>query len=371
MHDTRARHRERWTGGIGWAAAVAAVVLGTGLIISPAARADETGDAANLTDWVGAPLTMELAAAQADALPASDAGAGEAMSATPDAAAAPAAETPKKSPPLPLYTIEGVGGGLISPMAYLVNASPGGTGLTGGYTFVKIGKKAVQQANLTQTFGGRVEFSYGFVTLDLADFPGDVEDHTGVNIGFKYVVMHNFNLRGLLVPEGTGSPWMPAITGGVTFKYTPAAQEMDRRLGGSLRGIGLERNNGTDFTLTATKTIPNALAARPVMLTGGLRFSQGAELGLLGFGDAYRLTAEGSVCVPVTDRVAVMYEFRQKKNPYRRLGSLVGEEDCWHTLCFGFVLNEHCALACGWGDFGYVVNHREEGVWGFEFKYEF
>lgn len=314
-----------------------------------------------LAEWLDTPLSMELAAPDADPLAAAPAAGG---------AAEAAPEKPTKGPPLPLYTVEGTGGGLICPMAYLVNAGPG-AGPTGGYTFVKVGKKSIHQASITQTILGRLELGYSLVTLDLGDFPGDVEGHTGVDIGFSHVVMHNFNVRGLVVPEGTGSPYMPAITGGVTFKYTPAVQEIDRRLGRGVRALGMERSNGTDFTLTASKTIPNVIVGRPVMLTGGLRFSQGAQLGLLGFGDAYRLTAEGSVCVPVTDWMAIAYEYRQKKNPYRRLGSLVGEEDSWHTICLAFILNEHCALACGWGDFGYMVNNREEGVWGLQFKYEF
>jgi len=314
-----------------------------------------------LAEWLDTPLTMELAAPDADPLAAAPAAAGGAEAAT---------EKPTKGPPLPLYTVEGTGGGLIVPMAYLVNAGPG-AGPTGGYTFVKIGKKTIHQASITQTILGRLELGYALVTVDLGDFPRDVQKHTGVDIGFSHIVMHNFNVRGLVVPEGTCSPYMPAITGGVTFKYTPAVQEIDRRLGRGVRALGMERSNGTDFTLTASKTIPNVCFGRPVMVTGGLRFSQGAQLGLLGFGDAYRLTAEGSVCVPVTDWMAIAYEYRQKKNPYRRLGSLVGEEDSWHTLCLAFILNEHCALACGWGDFGYMINHREEGVWGFQFKYEF
>ncbi|MBM4017627.1 MAG: DUF3034 family protein [Planctomycetes bacterium] len=285
---------------------------------------------------------------------------------------APAAEAapPKKGPPLPLYTVEGTGGALICPMAYLVNPGPPGTVVappSAGYTFVKIGNKTVQQVVVTETFFRRIELGYAFTTLDLGDFTAAVQRATGIDIN-DHVVMHGFNIRGLLIEEGK---YCPAITGGASFKYAPTVQNINKRLFGGVRALGMERANGTDFTLTASKMFPGACFGRPVITTGGIRFSQGAQLGLLGFADAYRLTGEGSVCVLVTDWLGVVYEFRQKKNPYDRLGRLVGKEDNWHTVCLAFLINEHLAVACGWGHFGNVVNNYEPAVWGFQVKYEF
>lgn len=357
---------------IGWTVAwVAVVLLCVGAPASALAEGDTDGTSRSLSQiglpgWLDQPLSLELAAADADPLAASPApGGGEESKPAPEAG-----EAPTKGPPLPLYTVEGTGGGLIVPMAYLVNAGPG-AGPGAGYTFVKIGKKTIHQVAVTQTFLGRIEVGYSLVTLDLGDFPNDVQKHTGVDIDFSHIVQHNFSLRGLLVEENTGSPLMPAITGGVTFKYTPAVQEIDRRLRGGVRALGMARNNGTDFTLHASKTIPNVVCGRPVMLTGGLRFSQAAQLGLLGYGDAYRLTGEGNIAVMATDWLAIGYEFRQKKNPYRTLGRLVGEEDNWHTILVAFILNPRLVVACGWGHFGNMVNHNEPGVWGLHVKYEF
>jgi len=188
-----------------------------------------------------------------------------------------------------------------------------------------------------------------------------------VDVG-DHVTMHVFNLRGLLIEE---TPTIPAVTAGVSFKYTDGVQRIDRRLNGALNGMGVERANGTDFTLHASKMFPKLAFGRPLILNGGARFSQGAQLGLLGFGEAYKLTGEGSVCVLVTDWLGVVYEFRQKRNSIGTAGDLVRGEDNWHAIDLAFLINEHMAIACGWGHFGGVANEVEDGVWGFEFKYEF
>jgi hypothetical protein len=300
-----------------------------------------------------------------------DAGAGAAPAAAAPAADAPAAGPAKKGPPLPLHTVEGSGGALFVPFAYIVNPGPPGTTATppaASYTFVNIGGKMVQQFVATMALWRRIELGYSFGTLSLGDWPQDVQRHTGIDIGFKHVVLHCFSLRGVLIEEKEN---IPQVTAGVVFKYNPTVQELDRRLMHAARGLGLARSNGVDYVLTASKTIPKVVCGRPVILTGGLRFSQAAQLGYLGFGDAYRLTWEADVCVPVTDWFVMSYEYRQKKNPYRTFTTVVDNEDDWHAICLGFILSDRLTFACGWGHLGSVVNHHEDGMWGFQFKYEF
>ena len=89
------------------------------------------------------------------------------------------------------------------------------------------------------------------------------------------------------------------------------------------------------------------------------------------FDDAYRMTWEAMVVTPITDNFCLGYEYRQKKNPYRTFGTVVDNEDDWHAICLGFILSDRLTLACGWGHLGNVVNHHEDGMWGFQFKYEF
>ena len=377
MRDTRL--------GIGWTRwTTVCAALALVWVLAPAAVADVTSD-----------FSTDLSLPPADALPDADAATdpGETLEKdltlklVPDLYADPAApaaqaggekaaegksaEKPKHCLPLPLYNIEGNGGTLLVPMAYLVNCGFPGTGVsvpTIGYTFVRAGTKTVQEVHITEVFYRRIELGYTMGTLDLGDFPTAVQRVTGIDIGFQHVVLHNFNLRGMLLEEGKVNP---AITAGVTFKYNPDVQTIDRRLGRGVRALGMARSNGTDFTLTATKTVIEPLLKRPLILTGGIRFSQAAQLGYLGFGDAYRMTGEGSVAYLITDWLAIAYEYRQKKNPYNTLGTLVGKEGAWQAVDFAFILSDRMTLAVGWLCAGNVANGRVDNGWGFQLKYEF
>jgi hypothetical protein len=292
--------------------------------------------------------------------------------AKPEGAKPGEAEKPKgHCPPLPLYNIEGTGGTLLVPMAYLVNCGWPGTSISYpsvGYTMVRAGTKTVQEIHLSETLYRRIEIGYTMGTLDLGDFPRDVYRATGVDIGFDHVVLHNFNLRGMVIEEGK---YNPAVTAGATFKYNPNVQDIDRRLGGGVRALGMARSNSVDYTLTASKTVVEPCFKRPVILTGGIRFSEAAQLGYLGFGDTYRMTGEGSVAYLITDWLAIAYEYRQKKNPYDTLGTLVGKEGAWQAVDFAFILSDRLTFAVGWLCAGNVANGRVDNGWGFQLKYEF
>ena len=372
--NTQVRCVVRW---MGWAV-VCALVVSPGawapnaLAEDALALSDGQGDVYLLPEGDGPtePSLDELAnpnwslAIDPSLLVAEEAGGAPAEGA-PEAAAAP----PRM--PLPAHNLQGVGGGLITPMAYLISPGPPGTIVSppsASYTFVRLGTKTAHVFSTSETFYRRIEVGYAFSTLGLGNFPQDVLDATGIDVGLDHVMIHYFNLRGVLVEE---TPTMPAIAAGATFMYNPNIQTIDRRLGGGLRGLGFERNNGTDFTLTATKMFPTLFFGRPLIATGGIRFSQAAQIGALGFGDAYRMTGEGSILAFITDCVILGYEYRQKKNPYGELGNLLGPEDDWHTVIVAFCISPQCCVAVGWGHFGNIANNDANGVWGFQFKYDF
>lgn len=325
--------------------------------------------------WIAAALVVVLAVpvsafAEQDAattwLELADAGTGK-----PAAAPEPAAPAGKPAP-LPLHTIEGVGGVLIVPTAYLVNPGPAGTkvGLpTVSFTYINIGQKSIQTFAVTQTFLGRFELGYALSRFDLGTLGDAVKKATGLNIRDD-VYLHHFNLRALLLEENSFGLPLPAITAGVHFKLNSGIDSIDNELGGLLNTLGYERSNGTDFTLTASKTFPKFFG-RPVILTAGLRNSSASQIGYLGFADHCATTVEASVICLVTDWMAVAYEFRQKSNPYDRLGRLIGDEDNWHTIAVGIIVNEHLTVSGGYGHFGTVFNSQEECGWGIQVKYEF
>ena len=227
---------------------------------------------------------------------------------------APAVE--EKGPPLPFHTIEGAGGGAITPMAYLVNPAPNGRFLgepSVAFSYVNLGRKNLDALTVTENFFGRIDVGYAADRLGLGTLPADIRTATQADIGTTDVWLHHVNVRFLAVKENEN---LPAITFGIDCKFNENIQSIDDRLGGALTGIGYRHANGQDYTLTLTKTIPEALG-KPVVVTGGVRASQAANLGFLGFGDTYHATFEGSVAVLPAEWLLFAYEFRQKTDPLR------------------------------------------------------
>ena len=282
------------------------------------------------------------------------------------------------APPLPFHTIEGVGGGAITPMAYLVNPEPRAPGMLLGkpavaLSYVNMGKKNLDALTITETIGGRVELGYAANRLGLGALPGDIQAATNVNIRRGDVWLHHFNARLLAVKENTclGGLAMPAVTFGVHAKVNDGIRDMNRRLGGVLDTIGCCRENGVDFTLTATKTVTPELLGFPVIVTAGMRASQAAQLGFLGFCKEYRATFEGNIALMPTDKLILAYEFRQKPDPYNQIAGLIGNEDHWQGFDAALILNEQTTLVAGYGMFGSICNSEVNNAWWLQLKYEF
>ena len=282
------------------------------------------------------------------------------------------AATAEKAPPLPLHTIEGVGGIVITPVAYLVNPGPKDTTLglpSISATFVNAGRKNIEAAAITETLFGRVELGYSGSRFGLGSLGGDVRDAT--NIGIRNdVYLHNISARVLALPENSFELPLPAITVGATYKINDGISQINNALGGALTGIGYKRDDGVDFTLTATKAFPKVFG-RPLIVTAGLRFSKAEQLGYLGFGDKYRATFEGNVVYLVTDWLGLAGEFRGKANAYQPIGELVQREDNWWTVGAAFVINPHATVTVGWGHFGPALNTTENKGLALQAKYEF
>lgn len=282
---------------------------------------------------------------------------------------------PAKGPPLPVHTIEGYGGGAITPTAYLVNPGPKDSffGLPAtSLTYANIGHgKNVETAAVTETLFGRLELGYGLSRFGIGEVKQDIQDATGVDVGRDDVYLHNFNARYLAIEENSfGTNWVPAVTAGVHYKINDGIDSLDHRLGGAFSNIGLESNQGVDLTLTASKTIPNVFG-RPLILTGGLRNSDAAWLGYLGFGGERHTTFEGSAIYLPLDWLAVGYEFRQKVDPYETIPGLVEEEDNLQAVSLIFIPNNHLNIALVYGAFGKVLNKDENQVLAVQLKWEF
>ncbi len=289
-------------------------------------------------------------------------------------------EAPKKStgapPPLPFHCVEGYSGGLITPMAYLCNAEerdgcPDWLGAPSvAYTFLNLGSKKMHVFSVTQPFLKRFEFGYAYNNLDTGSLYRDVRK-AGLNMGERHVGLHHFNLRGMLLDENSFDLPLPALTAGIHFKYNDAIDDIDQNLGGALSSIGYDDDFAVDYTLTATKMFPKLALGRPVLLTGGLRLSKAAQLGLLGFGNKCKASFEGSVAYLPLDQLCLAYEYRMKQDPYNELPGLVENEDDWHAFSASWIFDDHLTVTGVFGTFGNIANATADCVVGLQLKYEF
>jgi hypothetical protein len=304
-----------------------------------------------------------------------------------DAAAPAAAPAPEKGPPLPFITIEGQGGGAFTPMAYLVN--PAGECDVWGkpsvaFDYIGLGRKNLDALMVTENLLGRVEFGFAADRLGLGTLPTDINNtfHDPDLINNSDVWLYNFSARYMAVKENTcfGGFALPAITFGANFKYNGDIAEINNNLGGALTAIGYERDYGVDLTLTATKTLPKGFFGKPLIITGGLRESEAADLGFLGFSDQYTASFEGSVAALPFDKWLVAYEFRQKTSPYGQIGpggtidapiTLIGTENNWNGFDLAYIISNRATLVGGLGLFGNLANADANNAWWLQLKYEF
>ncbi|SFM44750.1 DUF3034 family protein [Thermodesulforhabdus norvegica] len=278
------------------------------------------------------------------------------------------------APPLPLHNVEGFGGVAITGTAYLVNPPEddrpiGMPAVGGGFVYTPKGR-TFGFSTFTVNLFNRLELGYAFNVLNLHDLPLDVAEATGIEIANDRVFLHNLNARFNLIPEnGFNLSWMPALTAGIHYKKVEKLSDIDETLGGALTDAGIEDTDGIDFTLYASKML--TFLPRPVLLNLGLRNSEAAHIGLLGFTGDREFLLEGSVIVFVTDRFLVGAEYRQKPNNYRPIPGLVEPEDDWWSVVAAFIVNDRLTISGGIFNFGEVLNHYDNGAVGLKLKFEF
>jgi hypothetical protein len=293
---------------------------------------------------------------------------------------APAPE--EKGPPLPLQTIEGTGGILVTPTAYLVNPSERFDGFAGlpstSTTYVKAGAKNIEAFVATETLLKRFELGFSASRFGTGTFNNAVLNAAGADITRGDVFLYDANIRALALEENSfGLPFLPAVTAGASFKFNDGISTINRETGFALSSIGYKSSDGVDFTLTASKTLKYPVTFnRPLLISAGLLVSRASQLGYTGFGDSYSPTVEANIAYSITDWLWLAGEFRQKTDPYSggitvNGSKLVRPEQDWWTLGAAFVLNKNATFTAGYGNFGNLLNTVEITSWAVQLKYEF
>jgi len=240
-------------------------------------------------------------------------------------------------------------------------------------SFLVISNKNLLSFAISETLFRRIELSYAFNRFGLGNLPRAIQKASGgaLRVRRHEVYLHHFNVRALVLEENSFGLPLPAVVVGVQFKVNGGIMGMDDSTGGALTAIGLEKRNGVDFTLHASKMFPTLAFGRPLILTAGVRNSKASNIGYTGFGDECLTTVEADVACLVTDSLAVGYEFRQKNNPYDVAPGILNDEDDWHAIRAAYIVNDHFTIAAAWGYLGPVGNHLANCAWGIQLKYEF
>jgi hypothetical protein len=281
-----------------------------------------------------------------------------------------------EGPCLPLHTVEGMSGHFSVPSAYFANLPPEGEVVARpsvGATHVHLGHgKHLEAFSITGNLWGRVELGYAFDLLDVGDSYEAIGGAFGIRPGGHSVRMHNLNLRGQVVKDGDFDlSWMPAVTLGVHYKSNADFEDLDDDLApiGGLDPLGLEDDDGIDVTLYATKML--TFLPRPGVVTLGLRSTEAAHLGLLGFTGERKIVVEGAVCYLLTDDIALAGEYRQKPDEYESIRNVLEGEDDWWVLAAAYLPSDRVSVALGYGHFGQLLNHEANSSWGIAVKLEF
>ena len=284
------------------------------------------------------------------------------------------------APPLPTHNVEGNSGVFITSTAYLANPPEEGRtfgrpSVSGTFASMPRGEKDFESFAVTENIWGKVELGYALERIGLGDWPDDVRAGTGYHVD-NHVFVHNFNTRLMVIEEGgLGYGWMPAVTLGAHFKWNDGLSHINRQLHGTCDLQGADHTFGTEFTAVASKTIPDLLP-RPLILSAGLRNGDAIHTGLLGFAGERRTTFEGSFIYFLTDRLLLASEYRQKSDLIDQCFGAGGQhlikaENDWWDIALAYIVNDHLTIAGGYADFGNVLNHRENGSWAIQVKYEF
>lgn len=185
----------------------------------------------------------------------------------------------------------------------------------------------------------RVEVSFAQQSFSLGDTVPGATIHEDV-VGIK------LKLSGDAVFD-QDSPW-PQVAVGVQHKHNRDFSFIPKLL-------GARDGDGTDIYLSATKLFLAGIGGRNVLLNGTLRATKANQFGILGFGgdlnSGYRVEAEATAAVLLTDNLALGVDYRQKPNNL----SAFKEENSWDVFAAWF-LHKQVSLTAAYADLGNIAN---------------
>jgi hypothetical protein len=240
-------------------------------------------------------------------------------------------------------TIEGTSGGGIATWATIAGLEmDDGIGIQAHATLIELPDFGWQSHGVAIGIKNRVELSYARQNFDTRDVGAALGLGQGYTLN-QDVFGAKVRLLGDLV---YGETMVPQVAIGMEYK---------RNLDGPVAlAVGAADDESVDYTLSATKLF----LRHSVLVNATLRYTEGNQNGLLGFGSAsgngYDLQFEGSLAYQLSRRAVVGAEVRTKPD---NLG--LGEDD-WLDLFAAYAVTDNITLTAAYVDLGSIATFEDQ-----------
>ncbi|MFZ4396275.1 MAG: DUF3034 family protein, partial [Kiritimatiellia bacterium] len=190
--------------------------------------------------------------------------------------------------------LEGAGGVAFNPLAYTAGQNASTNGPESLFSKPQVGVWGVrlfdrdinwESVGIAETIGGRLELSYAYEAI-----------HLGKPAAGKNVSKHDLGAKLLVIKENQFGDYVPAVAVGTIWNTTDA----------NLFG---DKKSGFDYYTVATKLITQT--PLPVLLSGGLRYTDQLVTGVVGHSKDHDLTWFGNVDVLPLPYLATGFEYKQ------------------------------------------------------------
>jgi hypothetical protein len=279
---------------------------------------------------------------------------------------------------VPIFNIEGEGGGGLITWAYLTNPPKDGAMIgkpSVGATYIFPTNFQLSIYHLNETITDRLELGYTRSVFDTSSLIGGAAGFTDTftfDFGINEITMDIWHAKILLLKEGQFSDLMPAVSLSVEYKNNKDVDTINDRTGGLLTAAGMDDNSGVDYILAVTKLFKDTFLGMPILVNASTRYTKGAQTGYLGFSKDANFTGEFTLAVLPESNVAVGAEFRTKPDEYTDVAGVGSfDESNWGDFFIAYFPTPGLSVSAAIVNFGNIVNRNvNSGLW-MNMKYDF
>ena len=245
-----------------------------------------------------------------------------------------------------VHQVEGSAGGGLVPWAVIGGYGQRGEWSTNAFaSYLTLDDYTFNAIGVSVGFSDRIEFSYAQHTLDISDLIGPVQDALAVTLPDDELSQDAVGVKVRLFNNLIYDTW-PQISAGLQYKRN---KDFDIP-----EFVGAVDDNGTDFYLSGTKLWLSGLGGYPFLLNVTARYTNGNQLGLLGYGgdanENEEWMGELSAGLLLGRGLVVGAEYRQKPDNLNLL-----PEDDWKDVFIAWFPNKQFSITAAYAQLGNIA----------------